>query len=143
MPPGADAVVQVELTDAGTERVAIHAEVKPGTHLRRAGEDVGRRRVVLRAGTRARAGQLGLAAAVGAGDAAGVPAAHGCWCCPPASELVEPGNPLLPGQIYESNGVMLAAAVRSVGGWPSCCGSCRTTSTPSTPRWPTGWTGPT
>ncbi|HEY0804348.1 MAG TPA: molybdopterin molybdenumtransferase MoeA, partial [Pseudonocardiaceae bacterium] len=39
MPPGADAVVQVELTDAGTERVAVFAEVTAGTHLRLAGED--------------------------------------------------------------------------------------------------------
>jgi molybdopterin molybdotransferase len=115
LPPGADAVVQVELTDGGVERVAIRAAVAPGTHLRRTGEDVARGGAVLAAGTVLGSAQLGLAAAVGYAE---LPVRR-----PPrvlvlstGSELVEPGGELLPGQIYESNSVLLAAAVAEIGG---------------------------
>jgi len=115
LPAGADAVVQVELTDAGTVAVEIRTAVAPGTHVRRAGEDVAKGAVVLAAGTPLRPPQLGLAAAAGQAE---LPVRR-----PPrvlvlstGSELVEPGEPLLPGQIYESNSVLLAAAVRETGG---------------------------
>ncbi|HEU5471713.1 MAG TPA: gephyrin-like molybdotransferase Glp [Actinophytocola sp.] len=115
VPAGADAIVQVELTDGGTERVEIRAAVAAGTHLRFTGEDVPKGAVVLRAGTVLGPPQLGLAAAVGY---AALPVRR-----PPrvlvlstGSELVEPGTALLPGQIYESNSVLLAAAVREAGG---------------------------
>ncbi|HET9141051.1 gephyrin-like molybdotransferase Glp [Actinophytocola sp.] len=115
LPDGADAVVQVELTDAGTERVAIRAAVPEGTHLRRAGEDVARGAALLRAGTVLGPPQLGLAAAVGY---AGLPVRRPArvLILSTGSELVEPGTPLQPGQIYESNSVLLAAAVRETGG---------------------------
>ncbi|HEV2784285.1 MAG TPA: gephyrin-like molybdotransferase Glp [Actinophytocola sp.] len=115
LPPGADAIVQVELTDGGTSTVAVRAAAAPGTHLRRAGEDVAAGAVALPAGTILGPPQLGLAAAVGRGS---LPVFR-----PPrvlvlstGSELVSPGNPLLPGQIYESNSVLLAAAVHEIGG---------------------------
>jgi molybdopterin molybdotransferase len=114
VPPGADAVVQVELTDGGVERVLINGEVEPGMHIRRAGEDVKVGDVVLRAGAELGPAQLGLAAAVGAGELP-VRRRPRVLVLSTGSELVGPGNPLLPGQIYESNGVMLAAAIRSVG----------------------------
>jgi molybdopterin molybdotransferase len=117
VPPGADAVVQVERTDAGTERVLVHARVEPGTHLRMTGEDVRAGSVVLTEGTLLGPVQLGLAAAVGA---ASLPVRRRprVLVLSTGSELVEPGTPLLPGQIYESNGIMLSAAVRAVGGEP-------------------------
>jgi molybdopterin molybdotransferase len=115
LPHGADAVVQVELTDAGTERVAIRAGVAVGTHLRRAGEDVAEGAVVLRAGTVLGPPQLGLAAAVGYAELP-VRRPARVLVLSTGSELVEPGTALLPGQIYESNSVLLAAAVREAGG---------------------------
>jgi molybdopterin molybdotransferase len=117
MPPGADAVLQVEQTDAGTEQVQLYAEVAPGTHLRRAGEDVIAGSTVLAAGTVLGPVQLGLAAAVGA-ESLRVHRRPKVLVLSTGSELVAPGTPLLPGQIYESNGIMLAAAVRAVGGEP-------------------------
>jgi molybdopterin molybdotransferase len=115
LPAGADTVVQVEHTDGGQQRVRISAAPAVGTAVRRAGEDVAAGSVVLTAGTVLGPPQIGLAAAVGAPT---VPVRR-----PPTvlvlstgSELVAPGEPLQPGQIYESNGPMLAAAVEDAGG---------------------------
>lgn len=115
VPPGADAVVQVEHTDGGTERVRIDVPVAPGTAIRRVGEDVRAGEVVLKAGTVLAAPQIGLAAAVGH---ATVPVRRRpmVLVLSTGSELVAPGTPLRPGQIYESNGPMLAAAVEEAGG---------------------------
>ncbi|OLR90271.1 molybdopterin molybdenumtransferase [Actinokineospora bangkokensis] len=115
LPPGADAVVQVELTDAGTGTVHITAPVPAGKHLRRVGEDVRAGTVVLRAGTVLGPPQLGLAAAVGAADLP-VRRRPRVVVLSTGSELVEPGTPLEFGQIYESNSVLIAAAVRELGG---------------------------
>jgi len=117
MPPDADAVIQVELTDGGTETVALFASVEPGTHVRRAGEDVPADAVVLAAGTVLGPFQLGLAAATGTATLP-VYRRPRVLVLSTGSELVAAGKSLLPGQIYESNGTMLAAAVRSVGGEP-------------------------
>ncbi|SDN37183.1 molybdopterin molybdotransferase MoeA [Allokutzneria albata] len=114
VPPGADAIVQVEFTDGGVERVAVHQPKEPGAHIRRAGEDVRAGARVLGAGTRLGAAELGLAAAVGAGELP-VHRPPRVLVLSTGSELVEPGKPLLHGQIYESNGVMLAAAVEQAG----------------------------
>ncbi|WP_372495320.1 molybdopterin molybdotransferase MoeA [Actinokineospora globicatena] len=115
LPEGADAIIQVELTDGGTENVRIDASVLPRTHVRFVGEDVSSGDVILRAGTVLHPPQLGLAAAVGL---AGLPVRR-----PPrvlvlstGSELVPPGDPLPPGHIYESNSVLLAAAIEEIGG---------------------------
>jgi molybdopterin molybdotransferase len=115
VPPGADGIVPVELTDAGMPTVRVFAETRPGTHVRRTGEDVIEGAAVLPAGTELGPAQLGLAAAVGAA-ALPVRRRPQVLVLSTGSELVEAGRPLRPGQIYESNGTMLAAAVRSVGG---------------------------
>ncbi|WP_233576175.1 molybdopterin molybdotransferase MoeA [Saccharopolyspora rhizosphaerae] len=118
LPPGADAVVPVERTDGGTGTVALFSSAQPGAHVRRAGEDVTEGTVVLTTGTRLGAAQLGVAAAVGVAELP-VHRPVRVLVLSTGSELVEPGQELRRGQIYESNGLMLAAAVREAGGEPT------------------------
>jgi len=115
LPAGATAVVPVELTDGGTETVEIRTTPKAGQHLRHAGEDVTAGTTVLRAGQLLTPAALGLAAALGLGSLTVLPRQR-VLVMSTGSELVSAGTELKPGQIYESNAVMLAAAVREAGG---------------------------
>ncbi|MDQ3402868.1 MAG: molybdopterin molybdotransferase MoeA [Actinomycetota bacterium] len=115
LPPGADAIVQVEETDGGTETVEIRMSVRAGLSVRRTGEDVVSGTVVLTAGTVLHPPQLGLAAAVGLATLR-VRRPPRVVVLSTGTELVAPGSPLPPGHIYESNSVLLAAAVRQLGG---------------------------
>lgn len=115
LPLGATAVVPVEATDAGTDTVAIRSPARAGQHVRTAGEDVTAGTTVLRAAVVLTPAALGLAAALGLGELAVIPRQR-VLVMSTGTELVAPGTALLPGQIYESNAVMLAAAVREAGG---------------------------
>jgi molybdopterin molybdotransferase len=115
LPAGADVVVPVELTDGGTDVVEIRDSPTAGTHLRAAGEDIAAGAVALQAGSPLGAAQLGLAAAVGV-TTLPVRQRPRVLILSTGSELVAPGQSLLPGQIYESNSQLLAAAVEDAGG---------------------------
>jgi molybdopterin molybdotransferase len=114
LPAGATAVVQVEATDGATDVVSIYSEVPEGRSIRRAGEDVTAGMTVLSAGEVLSPAALGLAAALGFGELKVIPRQR-VLVLSTGTELVTPGTPLQPGQIYESNAVMLAAALREAG----------------------------
>jgi molybdopterin molybdotransferase len=115
LPAGADVVIPVELTDGGTDMVEIRDVLPAGSHLRAAGEDIAAGTVALTAGSPLGAAQLGLAAAVGI-TTLPVRRRPRVLVLSTGSELVAPGQPLLPGQIYESNSALLVAAVEEAGG---------------------------
>lgn len=114
LPAGATAVVPVESTDAATDTVSIFAAAVEGRHIRRAGEDVTAGTTVLSTGEVLSPAALGLAAALGFAELKVVPRQR-VLVLSTGTELVTPGTPLQPGQIYESNAVMLAAALREAG----------------------------
>jgi molybdopterin molybdotransferase len=114
MPAGADAVVPVEWTDGGVAQVRIDRRPDVGAFVRRAGEDVAAGTVVLPNGSHLGAAQIGLAAAVGRARLTVRPRPR-VVVVSTGSELVEPGEPLGPGQIQDSNSPALTAAAIEAG----------------------------
>jgi molybdopterin molybdotransferase len=114
LPAGADAVVPVEWTDGGVSQVRIDRRPDLGAHIRRSGEDVTVGEVVLTAGTLMGSSQIGLAAALGRSRLFVRPRPR-VVVVSTGSELVEPGQPLLPGQIPDSNSLALTTACIEAG----------------------------
>ncbi|HHH36437.1 MAG TPA: molybdopterin molybdenumtransferase MoeA [Gammaproteobacteria bacterium] len=102
LPPGADAVVMQERCREENGEVIIQGPIQAGAHVRRRGEDVHGGETVLDAGERLRPQHLGLAASVGS---AGLEVFRRLRVATlfTGNELVAPGRPLAPGQIYDSN----------------------------------------
>jgi molybdopterin molybdotransferase len=115
LPAGADAVVRVEWTDGGRHKAAISRPVYPGDAVREAGYDAQPGDVLLPAGTRLGPRQLGLLAAAGQHAVVARPRPR-VTVLSAGNELAGADRCLLPGQIWESNGLMLAAAARHAGG---------------------------
>ncbi len=114
VPEGADAIVPVELTNGDASRVRIYEPVPPGRHARRRGEDVAEGDVVLAAGTRLGARQIALLAAAGV-DGCEVTPVPRVLIVSTGDELIEPGRVPRFGEVVDSNGIMLAEAVRELG----------------------------
>jgi len=114
VPEGADAVVPIERATATGGRVDIPEATTAGANVRPRGGDVAGGAVVVAAGVRLGAAQIGALAAAGVGDVE-------CSRRPrvavltTGTELRRPGEPLAPGEIYESNGPMLAALLGRAG----------------------------
>ena len=115
LPAGADAVVPVEWTDGGRDRVAISQPAAPGHAIRRRGDDVAEGQLMVPAGALLGPSQIALLAAGGHREAMVRPRPQVAVIAT-GNELTEPGSPLVPGQIWDTNSYLLAAAVRQAGG---------------------------
>ena len=114
VPAGADAVVMQELCAHSGESVTVNHVPHPGEWIRRRGEDIAAGSVVLPAGTRLGAAELGLAASVGAAELAVFqPLKVALFST--GDELAMPGEALKPGGIYNSNRYTLRALLQGLG----------------------------
>jgi len=108
MPDGADTVMMQEDARLEGGALLLPAGLRQGANCRPPGEDVARGAVALRAGTRLRAPELGLAAALGFARLAVRPRLRvGVFST--GDELAEPGSPLGPAQTFDSNRFALMA----------------------------------
>ena len=115
IPEGADAVVMQEDTHPHHEGyIAVTESLEPGENIRRAGDDVTKDEVVLRAGSLLGPSQLGMAAAVGLTQLVAHPRPR-VGVLVTGAEIVEPGQPLRAGQIYDSNSYALSGFVKQAG----------------------------
>jgi molybdenum cofactor synthesis domain-containing protein len=116
LPDGADAVVIVEETDGeASGSVRVFSAVIAGQNLGPRGADIKQGQRVLRAGVQLTPSRIGALGAVGRGDAK-VYVRPSVAILSTGNELVEPGRPLGPGQIYDINRFTLAAVVATHGG---------------------------
>jgi putative molybdopterin biosynthesis protein len=131
LPRGADAVVPVEHTDVevdpqdATRQILVVRNARvPGAALSFAGTDMGRGETVLFSGTRLTSRETGLLAAIGREELL-VYKRPRIAIISTGDEIVQPGEVMRPGLVYDSNGRILADAVREIGGDPHFCGAFR------------------
>ncbi|PFG73919.1 gephyrin-like molybdotransferase Glp [Tepidiforma thermophila] len=136
VPPGADAIVPFEETDealrgineaarkAGSVRVLKAAN--PGANIRRRGEDVQAGSTVIPAGRVLRPSEIGVLASIGLTHVT-VIRRPVVAILSTGDEITPPGEPLLPGRIYDANAYSVAALVRKYGGIPRILGIARDT----------------
>ena len=114
LPSGADAVVRVEETSRSGDRVELAGEVEPGRDVRRTGDDLRRGGSAVRSGTLLGAAELGVLASAPR-------TAILCTRRPRVSilttgdELIEPGEPMRPGAVRNSNAYSIPSLVEQAG----------------------------
>jgi molybdopterin molybdotransferase len=115
IPPGADAVVRQEAARAEEDgHVSLFITVPQGNDIRRAGEEIQEGTPVFPAGLRADAAVLGMLASMGAATVLVRPAPR-VVVLATGDELIPPGVPALPHQVYESNLVLISSMAREAG----------------------------
>src|SRR6266478_7338147 len=116
VPRGADAVIMVEHTQpVGHRAIEIRRAASPGQFISYAGSDIARGEALLRAGTLIGSREIGMLAACGIAQVS-VARRPRVAVISTGDELVQPGEPLCPAEIYDTNGAIVAAAVSENGG---------------------------
>jgi molybdenum cofactor synthesis domain-containing protein len=116
LPRGADAIVMVEHTQpAGTRAIDIRRAASPGQFVSYAGSDIARGEALLRAGTIIGSREIGMLAACGIAEVS-VARKPRVAVISTGDELVQPGKPLRPAAIYDTNGAIVTAAINENGG---------------------------
>ncbi len=137
MPRGADAIVPFEETDEPSGRafgsfaksravVGVLKAAEPGANIRRAAEDVRVGQPIIRAGAVLHPAQIGVLASLGRATVR-VHRRPVVAILSTGDEVREPGQPLEPGQIYDSNAYSIAAMVLANGGVPKRLGIAKDT----------------
>jgi putative molybdopterin biosynthesis protein len=126
IPRGADAVVMIEQTELIENDVAPAIELRRGAasgqFISYAGSDIARGETLLRCGTQIGSREIGMLAACGFA-AADVVRRPRVAVLSTGDELIEPGQPLKPAGVYDSNGAIIAAAITEAGGEPVAFGA--------------------
>jgi putative molybdopterin biosynthesis protein len=121
IPRGADAVVMIEHTelieDDAAPAIDLRRAAASGQFISYAGSDIARGETLLRKGAPIGSREIGMLAACGFA-AIDVVRRPRVAVLSTGDELVEPGRPLHPGGVYDSNGAIIAAAVVEAGGEP-------------------------
>ncbi|MFZ1149522.1 MAG: molybdopterin biosynthesis protein [Xanthobacteraceae bacterium] len=118
IPRGADAVVMIEHTELiedAAPAIDVHRAVTSGQFISYAGSDIARGETLLRRGIRIGSREIGMLAACGMTSVEVVRRPR-VAVLSTGDELVQPGQPLRPGGVYDSNGAIIAAAVAEAGG---------------------------
>ena len=116
VPRGADAIVMVEHTQpGGAGAIEVRRAASPGQFISYAGSDIARGEALLRAGTLIGSREIGMLAACGIAEVSVVRRPR-VAVISTGDELVQPGRPLRPAAIYDTNGAIVAAAIAENGG---------------------------
>jgi putative molybdopterin biosynthesis protein len=119
IPRGADAVVMIEHTefveDDAAPAIEMHRAATAGQSISYAGSDIARGETLLRRGTQIGSREIGMLAACGVATIEAVRRPR-VAVLSTGDELIEPGQPLRPGGVYDSNSAIIAAAVTEAGG---------------------------
>ena len=116
VPRGADAIVMIEHTQpAGSRAIEIRRAATPGQFVSYAGSDIARGEALLRTGTIIGSREIGMLAACGIAQVA-VARRPRVAILSTGDELVQPGRPLRPAAIYDTNGAIVTAAITENGG---------------------------
>ena len=117
IPDGADAVVMVEETERADDDVSVFSPVSPRQHIGRRGADIASGTELLGIGDHLTPSRVGSIAALGIAEVE-VYAKPRVAILSTGNEIIAPGRPLGPGQIYDINRYSLGAVIQEHGGVP-------------------------
>jgi molybdopterin molybdotransferase len=124
VPDGADCVIPIEACVVEGERVLVLQPSDPGKHVRLAGEDVRAGEVLIPAGRRVMAPELGLLATAGIAEVDVRPPPR-VLVVSTGDELVPPGDPAGIGRVHDANAFTLYGQIREAGALPQAAGIVR------------------